>query len=58
MIKQKGFMVTDAYESMFGKETTTEAEHFMPNILPLTINNSLIEKVMEKAKKEKSFMVL
>src|SRR3989338_4981477 len=47
----------DAYESMFGKESTTEAEHFMPNILPLTINNPLIEKVMEKARGEKKWVL-
>jgi len=45
----------DAYESMFGTETTTEAENFMPTILPLTINKPLIKLVMERAKKEQKW---
>ena len=40
----------DAYESMFGRETVAEAEHFMPAILPLTLNKPLIKRVMEQAK--------
>ena len=46
-------VMKDAYESMFGTESPTEADHFMPNILPLTINKPLIKEVMERAKKEK-----
>jgi len=49
--------ITDAYESMFGAETPTEPEHFMPNILPLTLNKELIKNVMEKAKKEKKWVL-
>lgn len=49
--------ITDAYESMFGTETPTEPEHFMPNILPLTLNKKLIENVMERAKKEKKWVL-
>jgi UDP-N-acetylglucosamine 2-epimerase len=58
MARQKGLPVTDAYDSMFGKETSTEAEHFMPNILPMTMNKPLIEDVMEKAKKEKKWVLV
>jgi len=46
----------DAYESMFGREET-EAEGFMPAILPLTINKPLIKKVMEQAQKEKKWVL-
>ena len=49
--------ITDAYESMFGAETPTEPEHFMPNILPLTLNKELIKNVLEKAKKEKKWVL-
>ena len=57
MAEQKNFPVVDAYESMFGKEATAEAENFMPNILPLTMNKALIERVMEKASKEKKWVL-
>jgi UDP-N-acetylglucosamine 2-epimerase len=49
--------IGDAYESMFGRETPTEPEHFMPNILPLTLNKDLMNNVMEKAKKEKKWVM-
>ena len=49
--------LNDAYESMFGSETTTETDHFMPAILPLTVNKPLINKVMEQAKKEKKWVL-
>lgn len=49
--------IIDAYESVFGREIQTEPEHFMPNILPLTLNKELIENVMEKAKKEKKWVL-
>lgn len=49
--------LNDAYESMFGSEITTEADHFMPAILPLTVNKPLINKVMEQAKKEKKWVL-
>jgi UDP-N-acetylglucosamine 2-epimerase len=45
----------DAYESMFGSETATEADHFMPTILPLTLDKPLIKSVMEQAKKERKW---
>src|SRR3989339_1045293 len=57
MAEQKNFPVVDAYESMFGKEATAEVENFMPNILPLTMNKALIERVMEKASKEKKWVL-
>src|SRR3989338_2636129 len=47
----------DAYESMFGTETPTYAEHFMPSILPLTLNKPLINDVMERAKKERKWVL-
>lgn len=56
MPEQKPFPVTDAYGSMFGAETT-EAEHFLPNILPLNLNKHLIQSVLEKAKKEKKWVL-
>ena len=49
--------IGDAYESVFGAEKPTEPEHFMPNILPLTLNKELIKNVMEKAKKEKKWVL-
>ncbi len=48
----------DAYESMFGRETPTEPDTFMPKILPLTLNNELIVSVMEQAKKEKKWVLV
>jgi len=47
----------DAYESMFGGETAAYAEHFMPSILPLTLNKDLIRDVMEQAKKERKWVL-
>ncbi|MBI2651805.1 UDP-N-acetylglucosamine 2-epimerase [Candidatus Woesearchaeota archaeon] len=46
----------DAYESMFGAETTEE-EKFMPNILPLALNKPFIKSVMETAKKENKWVL-
>ena len=56
MAEQKSFPVTDAYESMFGSKAE-EAEHFLPNILPLHLNKPLIQSVMEKAKREKKWVL-
>jgi len=47
----------DAYESMFGAEILTEADHFMPNILPLTLNKPLIKDVMEQAKRDRKWVL-
>jgi UDP-N-acetylglucosamine 2-epimerase (non-hydrolysing) len=49
--------IIDAYESVFGEETPTEPQHFMPNILPLTLNRQLVANVMGKAKKEKKWVL-
>ena len=56
MAKQKTFPVTDAYESMFGSQVE-EAEGFLPSILPLNLNKRLIQSVMDKAKKEKKWVL-
>ena len=56
MAEQKAFPVTDAYESMFGSKVE-EAEGFLPSILPLNLNKSLIQSVMEKAKREKKWVL-
>tara|TARA_Y100000310_G_scaffold166098_1_gene165806 strand:+ start:3365 stop:4816 length:1452 start_codon:yes stop_codon:yes gene_type:complete len=50
--------IGDAYESMFGAEEQSEAENFMPNILPLTLNKPLISSVMERALKEKKWALV
>lgn len=47
----------DAYESMFGREEIAETDHFMPTILPLTLNKPLIKSVMEYAKKERKWVL-
>lgn len=46
--------ITDSYDSIFG---TKEVDQFMPAILPMSINEKLIEQVMEKAKKEKKWVL-
>ena len=56
MTEQKSFPVTDAYESMFGSKVE-ETDSFMPSILPLNLNRQLIHSVMEKAKKEKKWVL-
>jgi len=50
-------VMKDAYESMFGTEKPTEADHFMPTILPLTLNKPLIKSVMEQAKKDRKWVL-
>ena len=57
MVGQKGFPITDAYESMFGSEIE-ETKNFLPNILPLNLNKPLIQSVMEKAKREKKWVLV
>ena len=47
----------DAYESMFGTETITKADHVVPNILPMHLNKPLIRAVMEQAKKEHKWVL-
>src|SRR3989344_5997070 len=57
MAKQKSFPVTDAYESMFGSKAE-ETKGFLPSILPLNLNKQLIHSVMEKAKREKKWVLV
>ena len=57
MTEQKNFPVTDAYESMFGGKVG-EAESFLPRILPLNLNKPLVHSVMERAKKEKKWVLI
>jgi UDP-N-acetylglucosamine 2-epimerase (non-hydrolysing) len=42
---------------MFGRDTATEDDHFMPTILPLNLNKPLISSVMEQAKKERKWVL-
>ena len=56
MTAQKGFPVTDAYESMFGSRVE-ETENFLPSMLPLNLNKQLIHSVMERARKEKKWVL-
>lgn len=49
--------MSDAYESMFGREQETEAENLMPNVLPLKLNKPLIKGVMDRAAKEKRWVL-
>lgn len=53
---QQKFPITGAYESMFGTKEE-ETESFLPSILPLKLNKQLIHSVMEKAKKEKKWVL-
>ncbi|MEK6947268.1 MAG: hypothetical protein AABX32_06700, partial [Nanoarchaeota archaeon] len=56
MADQQDFPVTDAYDSMFGGQKE-EAANFIPSMLPMKLNRPLIESVMEKAKKEKKWVL-
>ena len=56
MSKLNNFPVTDAYDSMFGSNVE-ESASFLPSILPLNLNKSLIQSVMEKAKREKKWVL-
>lgn len=42
---------------MFGEKAPTEVDYFMPQILPMNLNEKLIKEVMEKAKKEKKWVL-
>lgn len=53
---EKSFPVTDAYGSMFGAKVE-ETANFLPSILPLSLNRQLVNSVMEKAKKEKKWVL-
>lgn len=56
MSDKKTFPVTGAYESMFGNKAE-ETENFLPSALPLNLNKQLIHSVMEKAGKEKKWVL-
>src|SRR3989338_7843974 len=42
---------------MFGEKTLKEVDYFMPQLLPMNLNEKLIREVMEKAKKEKKWVL-
>src|SRR3989344_1848841 len=50
--------ITDSYESVFGYKESAEAEHFMPNILPMPLKKPLIKSVMDRASLEKRWVLL
>ena len=52
------FRIVDAQESIFGRKESEEAEHFLPNILPLNLNRQLIKSVMDNAKKNKRWVFI
>lgn len=56
---KKGFRlkIETSYESMFGEKASKEVDYFMPQILPMNLNEKLIKEVMEKAKKEKKWVL-
>src|SRR3989338_629211 len=56
MTNQKDFPVVDAYDSMCGEQRAETAD-FLPSMLPMKLNGPLIESVMEKAKKEKKWVL-
>ena len=54
MSEKNNLPITSAYESMFGRE---EEENFVPSMLPLNLNKPLIKSLMEKAQKEKKWVL-
>jgi UDP-N-acetylglucosamine 2-epimerase len=44
--------IQDSYESMFGTQEVKEVDYTMPAILPMSINEGLINETMERAKRE------
>ncbi len=56
MIGQKDLRMTDAYESMFGSSKEEPAQ-FLPHILPMELNRPLIQEVMERAKRERKWVL-
>jgi UDP-N-acetylglucosamine 2-epimerase len=46
------------YEAMFGSESELITDKLMPEILPVTIRESVIKSVCEKAKKEKKWVLI
>ncbi len=56
MMNENKIPLTDSYSSMFGrKEEKTTA--FIPDILPLNLNNTLIDSIIEKARKQKQWVL-
>ena len=51
-------MIDGAYESVFGTKDVKEVDYLMPAILPLNLNEKLIDYVMEKAKKEDKWVLV
>ena len=49
--------IGDAYESMFGCDDIKATDSFMPDILPFGLNKKLLQDVMNKAKKEKKWVL-
>ena len=49
--------IEDSYDSMFGSEKLKEVDYIMPTTLPMSINEKKIEREMEKAKKEKKWVL-
>jgi UDP-N-acetylglucosamine 2-epimerase (non-hydrolysing) len=56
MQEQKDLRMTDAYESMFGSVKEEHAQ-FLPNVLPMELNRPLLNGVMERAKREKKWVL-
>lgn len=46
------------YEAMFGSESELITDRLIPDILPVTIRESVIKKACEKAKKEKKWLLI
>ena len=55
MTEKSNLPVTGAYESMFG--TKEEEENFLPSMLPLNLNKPLVRSLMEKAQKERKWVL-
>lgn len=55
MTEKSNLPVTSAYESMFGAKE--EEESFLPSMLPLNLNKPLVKSLMEKAQKEKKWVL-
>ena len=55
MTEKNNIPVTGAYESMFGAKE--EDENFLPAMLPVNLNKPLVKSLMEKAQKEKKWVL-
>ena len=56
MAEKSGLGAVDAYDSMFGSAKEEHAR-YMPHILPMELNHPLINGVMERARKEKKWVL-